>query len=255
MSSKYVIRGYHWGYNDETYYPAGSYIHSVFDDEENAVARYQSLEKAHWQEMDLGETDVFFDSQDRETLCKKVNDFVLEKCGKKVFEDVDDTRDSFIPDSLSVEDTMTVLKMAGLQAYKLAKFDEVPQFYAIWFPEDEEYLTIDDECTSALFYEQTRTELEKEADELLEYRWDEEVIDKKGSYAEISDNPTALEKIVIDTKGLSYNDKMQCLKIDTSKPTAVFAVNDLLKQPLFEIKQLSLEEVQEIEKDLGDGEW
>lgn len=24
MSSRYVIRGYHWGYNDETFYPCGS---------------------------------------------------------------------------------------------------------------------------------------------------------------------------------------------------------------------------------------
>lgn len=33
MSHKYVIRGYHWGYNDETFYPCGSYIKSIFPTE------------------------------------------------------------------------------------------------------------------------------------------------------------------------------------------------------------------------------
>ena len=191
MSNKFIIRGYFWGYNDETYYPAGSYIHSVFDDEASAVAKHQSLEREHWQQINLGETDVFFDAHNKEKLCKKVNDFVMEKYGKTVFDDCDDTYDTYFPKELSGEDLITVLNMTGLHAYKLVRFDTNPKFYAVWLPEKEEYLQIHDECSTALLYEKTREELENEAAEWLEYEWDEEVKKLKGDLGAISENPTA----------------------------------------------------------------
>ena len=49
MSELFIIRGYHWGYNDEVYYPAGNYIKSTFTDETEA--------KTESEEDGEGETD------------------------------------------------------------------------------------------------------------------------------------------------------------------------------------------------------
>ena len=51
--------------------------------------------------------------------------------------------------------------------------------------------------------------------------------------------------------GLSYDEAKQTLVIDAWQDEALYAVNSLLKQPLFEIKEIGLEEIQTIEKELA----
>lgn len=251
MSQLFVIRGYHWGYNDETYYPCGQYIKSTFDNEAAAQKKLLELERAHWQEMDLGETNEFFDGDDK--LMEAVNKFTLEKCGEALF-DGDDIRDAYIPDGLSDDDFKQFLKIAGLSAYKLTKFDNDPQFYAIWIREDEDYLKEEDECTTALVYAESIDDLKRASADILAYRWDDEKVSIKGELASITENPGILESLISSTKGLAYNANKQQLTIDTSKTDALFSVNDLLKNPLFEIKTLSLEEVKDIESNFAQ-EW
>lgn len=249
MTTLYVLRGYHWGYNDETYYPAGSYIHSTFDNEGDACNKKQSLELEFWKEMNFSETNVFFDG-DAE-LCKKINTFTFDKCGEKMFdEEAEFSSENFLPDKLSDDDAMTVLKMAGLESYKLVSFDTTPVFYAIWFPKDDSYLKIHEECTTALIYSDSRAELEAETDGYIEFQWDDNPIIYKGSYSDFSDNPTALESIVKATEGLNYIDGSKQLQIKTDQTKALFAVNDLLKEPLFEIKSLTLDDIKKIEINL-----
>ena len=65
MSDKtYVIRGYHFGYNDETFYVAGSSIHKIYHDKAEAEANYKSLEVAAARQFSLHEMSSFFDGDE-----------------------------------------------------------------------------------------------------------------------------------------------------------------------------------------------
>jgi hypothetical protein len=137
MGNIFIIRGFHWGYNDEVFYPCGNYIKSTFENEAEAKKQLISLERDHWKTMDLGETSNFFETDD--SFIDKVNEFVTVKCGKPLFTS-DDYRDTFIPTNLSDDDFSEFLKISGLSAFKLTKFEMGQKFYAIWFPGDEDYL-------------------------------------------------------------------------------------------------------------------
>ena len=74
----------------------------------------------------------------------------------------------------------------------------------------------------------------------------------KGSFEELSDQPALLQAMIHSQSGLKYNQKTQTLIIMHGwEEEPLYVVNPLLKQPLFEIKQIALEEIQAIEKELS----
>jgi len=251
MAEQYVIRGTHWGYNDETYYPSGSYIHSVFNDKKSAIKKLDALEIAYWREIDFGEIDEFFDGD--QDLVDEVNEFTLKECNIKTFEDPDDIRDSYIPEELSDKDVLTLLKIIDLQSYKLVVFDEKQKFHVLFFLGKQQYLTIPDESSSSLIYSTTALKLTQEVkkhDEIIRYYYlNDRAIKIKGALEKLSDNPTALAEIVNKTRGLFYSKGSSYLEIQP-KIKLLFLVNDLLKNPFFEIQALSLKKIKKIEKKL-----
>jgi hypothetical protein len=60
-----------------------------------------------------------------------------------------------------------------------------------------------------------------------------------------------LKALIGAESGLSYDENKQELIIDFWQQEALYAVNPLLKQPLFAIREISLEDIQRIEKDLA----
>ncbi len=61
MSQKtYVIRSYSFGYNDETFYVAGSRVHSSYQDEAKARQAYATLERNSINQFRLDERESFF---------------------------------------------------------------------------------------------------------------------------------------------------------------------------------------------------
>lgn len=196
--------------------------------------------------MDLGETNEFFDTD--EALVERANSFIAEKCGRALFTD-DDRRGTFIPDELSDEDFMRFLAITGLSAYKLTKFEEEPRFYAIWLPEEEGYLTIDDESSVALVYGDSIPDLKREVGDELEYRFDGELV-RSGELEALSDNPAILNEFLAASRFANYDATAKQLKIDTTDVDTLFSVNELLKPPLLDIRQLTVEEVMAIETEL-----
>ena len=202
--------------------------------------------------MDLGETDPFFDGS--EAFYKKVDKFLQDKCGKTL-SIMDDPRDRFIPKELNDEDFMAFLDLCDLHAYKLTQFESDAAFLAIWLPEDDDYLKEFDECTAALVYEATVEDLKNEAGPLLECQWDGK-IKIKGSLEEISHSPSLLQSLLGSEKSLKYDEAKKILSINPEKTKALFAVNEVLKKPLFEVRKLTLDEVKALEENLGmDEEW
>lgn len=249
MSSRYVIRGYHWGYNDETFYPCGSYIRTIFENEAEAKAALIELERHHWENCDLGETNAFFDPNPE--LVDRANSFIKERLGKPLFVD-DDPRGTYVPQELSDEDFLEFLRLAELNAYKLTKFDDSARAYAIWFQSEGDYLKVFEEYFTALIWGASIEELKKAAMDELYYKADELVA--KGSLEELTDNPELLKRLIETSEGLSYDEDAQELATDAYDPDSLFAVNELLKKPFFEIRSLTLDEVLELEAELEEEE-
>lgn len=252
MASIYIIQGFHWGYNDEIYYPCGRYIKSTFDNQEDAEKAQITLEREHWKHIDLGETAEFFDSD--QTLVDKVNAFVMEKCGKPLFAD-DAYRDIYIPNELNDDDFKQFLTVAGLGAYQLIKFETDQTFYAVWMPDAEDYLKIYDEYSEALIYNASIDLLKRDAAETLEYHWEDEEIKLTGELSELSSSPTILQALIEKSKALTYSADKKELTISTNNVNDLFAINELLQTPLFEIKSLTVEEIKALEADMGDIEY
>lgn len=247
MGSVFIIRGFHWGYNDEVYYPCGNYIKSTFENEIDAIKEITSLERSYWMEMDLGETSQFFDTDQK--LIDQVNEFVSKKCGKPLFTD-DDRRDTFIPSNLSDEDFFEFLKISGLSAFKLTKFETDQKFYAIWFPDDEDYLKERYEYSETLVYSESIDLLKKEVKSEFEYHWDG-AIRLEGELSELSDSPAILKGLIDNNSSFKYKKDKRCLVIKSDNVDDLFSVNELLKSPLFEIKELTVDEIKEIESKMG----
>jgi hypothetical protein len=243
----YVIRGYHWGYNDETFYPCGSYIESVFTNEDDARKAKLKLEKEYWKHIDLGETQQFFDTNDE--LINAVNEFTMDKLGNKLFTD-DERRDVYIPKTLKDQDYEKFLEIAHLEAYKIIKFDNEPKFMAVKLLKDGSYLMEHDECSTALVYEATLLELQKKSNHLFKYQLDEYLSPLKGTLDELSESPGILKSIISKSKCIKFNESKNVIKISAAGADEIFALNEVLKKPIFEIRILSLEEILKIEEEL-----
>jgi len=76
-------------------------------------------------------------------------------------------------------------------------------------------------------------------------------IELEGSLESLSDQPILLKALIRTDYALSYDEDKQILNIGLWQNEALYAVNALLKQPLFEVKQIELEEIQRLEKELA----
>ena len=57
-----------------------------------------------------------------------------------------------------------------------------------------------------------------------------------------------MQSLIATHAGLSYSQDQ--LRIQAWDDDALFAINTMLKQPLFEIREIALDEIQSIEKEL-----
>lgn len=244
--SKFVIRGYHWGYNDETFYPCGSYVKTIFDSEDKAKKEKIKLEREHWSEFDLGESNQFFDTD--QALINQVNEFVKSKLGYEIFTS-DDRRDTFIPNELDDNDFEQFLAISHLSAYKLTKFEDEPKFYAIWLNQADEYLMEYDECSTALVFGASMDELKNESEETLEDYFYDNPETLKGDINAITESPVIMQDFLGKSSGLSYDDEEKCISIDDPRDGEIFALNEFLKTPIFSIKILSLKDVMDIQNE------
>ena len=251
-TSTYIIQHYHFGYNDECFYRCGSNIGEVFNDKEEAEKAFRELQVAYVRNANLAEVQSLFDGSAKHV--KKVADFVLEKTESQILD-----QDGFIqygvklPKSMNDEDVLTFASLAQMAAYKLIAFDNEPIFYAIWNVGNESYEMEYDEYFTGLIYAKTREDLYPYlSDTMSNEDWSK--LKMQGTFDVLSDHPLLLKQLVNATKGFDYDENKQTLKFKRPKVAELVAVNELLKNPLFELRPLSLQEIQEIEENISQ-EW
>jgi len=245
---KYVIRGYQFGYNDECFYVEGNRIESTFSDKALAEKSYQALEVKAAREFDLNEVEGLFDGDDK--VRKACNEFVQEKCGVQILDD-----DGYIkwgtrlPKDMTDADVLKFVDIADMHSYQLLAFDADKKFYALWIVGEKNYYLAPSEDMESFVYEESRAEILKTVDDIVDYNdWNPTTF--KGSLEKISHSPKILERLIAKEKKLNYSEKKQQLKISGSRSALYIALNELLLNPLFEVRQLSLEEVMVMEKKL-----
>lgn len=249
--AKHVIRQYQFGYNDECYYISGSNILKVYDDQAEAEAAYRKLEVAHIRGAELHEQSGLWDASGDEL--KPINDFVLSKVGKKLFASDHPDYDDSVPNELSDDDVLKLGELANIQGYKLVTFENEPVFYAIWiYGDDADWHKDYDEYSTSLVYSESREEIIDSVGDVAYDLWYDYKI--KGSLAELSASPALLDSLLASTKKMKFVEKptRSFIKIKSEDGTDLCALNELLRDPLFEIRELTLEQVLTIEAELAE---
>ena len=243
----YVIREKYFGYNDETFYVAGNRIANVFDNKQQAELAYKKLEIDGAREFALYEVESLFDAD--EALLQQLDDFVYSRCGEHICQE-GDISDDVLPVSLSDDDTFEFIQLAGMQKFQLVEFENQVKFYGLWSVKKQRWVEEHDECFAGLIYSENLDAFKSKVEHIFA-DYDYSAIELKGSLEELSAQPILLQAMISAQSGLSYDEAKQTLVIDAWQDEALYAVNSLLKQPLFEIKEIGLEEIQTIEKELA----
>ena len=242
-----MIRAKYFGYNDEVFYVAGNRIANVFDNKQQAELAYKKLEIDGARDFALYEVESLFDAD--EALLQQLDDFVYSRCGEHICE-AGDISDDVLPVSLSDDDTFEFIQLAGMQKFQLVEFENQVKFYGLWSVKKQQWVEEHDECFAGLIYSENLDAFKSKVEHIFA-DYDYSAIELKGSLEELSAQPILLQAMISAQSGLSYDEAKQTLVIDAWQDEALYAVNSLLKQPLFEIKEIGLEEIQTIEKELA----
>lgn len=254
-NSTYVIRNYQFGYNDECYYVCGSRINSIYQDKQQAKKDYKALQVQYIRNTQLSDEGSIFDAE--EGLIEKLNNFVFEKTGKYLCDKESDylEYDAEIPSKMSDDDIFEFGKIADISAYQLVSFDDKAIFYALWDTEKQDYQYDYDECYKGLSYNRSQEEvIEKLEDWIYEKDWADKLT-LEGSLEELSSSPTLLAQLINTNKRILYQEKNSQLIVKKIKPADLAALNELLSKPLFEVRELTPDEIIKLEKDLGYEEY
>ena len=243
----YVIRAKYFGYNDEVFYVMGNRIANVFDNQAAADEAYKRLEIHSARDFALHEVESLFDASEKEL--QALDDFVFSRCGAHIYENGELSRDE-LPESLSDEDTFAFVQRAEMQKFQLVQFEHEAKFYGLWSVKKQQWAEEHDEFFAGLIYAEDPEQLKGKVGHIFaDYGHSE--ISLQGSFEDLSSQPGLLKALVAAQGGLGYDEQKQMLYIGAWEDDALYAVNALLKQPLFEIKEIGLEEIQRLEKELA----
>ena len=242
-----MIRAKYFGYNDEVFYVAGNRIANVFDNKQQAELAYKKLEIDGARDFALYEVESLFDAD--EALLQQLDNFVYSRCGEHICEE-GDISDDVLPASLSDDDTFEFIQLAGMQKFQLVEFENQVKFYGLWSVKKQRWVEEHDECFAGLIYSESLDAFKSKVEHIFA-DYDYDAIQLKGTLEQLSEQPLLLKALLATESGLSYDENTQTLTIGAWQEDALYAINPLLKQPIFEIKEIGLEEIQTIEKELA----
>lgn len=234
---KYVIRHNEFAYNDEWFLTddaTAGRITAVYTDKAEAEQAYKTLiVDALYNEYELSQYDIGNGEADDETY-EKIEAFVLEKTGKPF--------DSETLPEMSEDDAFEFARLSGILCYQLIEFDDSKPHYALWINAEESYM--DHYDTGSILFDHDPDFIEdSDCDWYFLSRIEQTL---QGSLADLSDSPEILQAFLQNAAGVRFDAQQQALVINGngSNYQTTKALNALLKQPLFEIHSLTLEQIQ-----------
>lgn len=234
---QYIIRHVDFAYNDEyfqTAFKSLGHIQSLFDDRAAAEAAYKNLVVAALKEEDLSNYDFGY-GEASEEVYSAVEAFLLEKTGQE-YQVGDD-----LPD-LSDDDLFQFAQLTGIVPYQLIEVESNQRFYVAWLNQEQSYLSSYE--SGSLIYGNTPDFIE--SSEFDWYFLDQISTDLTGTLAELSEAPEILKQVIHHATGITYLEQEQRLSIEGHRASyaKICEINALLKEPLFEIQEKNLSELQ-----------
>ena len=236
---KYVIRHNDFAYNDEWYITDEASLGAIkatYDNKLEAEEAYKKLVvHALYNDQELSQYDIG-NGYASDELYAKIESFILEKTG----EEFDNEE---LPE-MTDDDAFEFAKLSGILCYQLIEVDDSKPNYAIWMLQSEEYLRGDyssgffnsqDDSFSDIDWQQEMHQFEDE--------FDENIVNQP--FATLSDSPELLKSFIQSVEAIT-SDEQSITSIDYEGLSFIQlkALNALLKEPLFEIRALTLEQIQ-----------
>lgn len=264
---KYLIRRQHFlrGHDSlEIDSATGSTIHSIHTDKDEAIAVWKKLVVDAVRENDL----YHYDIQDRisEDVLKEADQYLQAQLGTSLFSEYGNLID-YIPHHLNDDATFELAQKLRFLHYQLYEFTDTT--YVVWLCDDECLLRFGhpfdpynfhndpDYYTSYIgrlvygTHENFLAENERFSKELIErikFNGRSNIVEP------ITEQPELLEQILnsnqttwVFEKDRRYEDNRGHLKFRFSpKYEEIFPINDLLKEPLFEIRKIDFDTLIEL---------
>jgi len=258
MSKIYVVRELAFMYNDESYYAgkAGGII-GQYTDIEEARAEINKRNIEYFKMFPTREYDEFWHSdQGNMQALRAYLATVLDEEVMNYYEEWDVYRlkeDINLPRLLTDEQLLKVMEIMKINYYTLLEFDDAdPVFYIMWLPRSGHPLQLEIDYSyrgegkvfSPIFYE-TR---EKLFNAIEEYGYLFHRIPFEDTFENLSDTPELLESFVQDKQSFKVADGKLGLDYDPVSEEIV-GLNALLKEPLFEVRTIMLDEAAAIPHD------
>lgn len=195
--------------------------------------------------------DSFFNAEDG--FIEKMDAFVFERCGEHIAEDGEVIEDT-IPDALGDSDTIEFVNMVGMNSYQIIEVAADKRFYTLWLTGKQQYAVNYDESGTFLIYAESAQQLLDEQLENVMYTLDD-ALTLSGTLEQLSDTPALLKAAIDSQKNLRYDAGKLTLHIKNEDAQALRAIHDLLKAPLYEIREHSLAELMQLEQAHTDDAW
>ena len=188
-------------------------------------------------QLELYDYDIF-GGYETDELSQTMEKFILEKTGQEF--------DEITLPEMNEQDAFEFAQLSGLLRYQLLELDETRPNFVIWLPTEQRYFS--DFHTGDIIFASVKNFVEGHKSEW--YFLKQLNISLQGSLAELSDSPELLNHFIQNQQGILYNETDLSLTIDADIAgyNTLSGLNALLKQPLFEIKQASLEELKNLQE-------
>lgn len=248
MPATFVIRKIAYHYSDEYLYvhTPGS-IENIFSSKEEAYKKWHELERERLEEVDLGDTEQLSPCS-REYLKealefkaywkRKFNEEIvqIDEYGNVYCE-----RDTRLPKDLSDQEIEEIRDVLKLNFYEITEYENAPAFYAIWLKDKMKY---HEYLGTPYFYStyiQALEAVKSKMNDLLEKK------EIKGTLREISHSPLLLQSLINHSNTISYDKDKKLLTTNYINQNEAIALNELLKDKLFEIKEIPMSMVENID--------
>lgn len=250
-NKKYVIRHQSFGYNDEWYdldWTMQGAIKAVYSDKTEAEQQYKKLIVRALYQDDFYNFSIANGEGDDQQY-EVIEAFILEKTGE--------TFDNESIPEMSEDDAFEFAKLSGILHYQLIEIDDSLPNYVLFNPATQSYVYASTPEESLLLTGHTELLLFDGKNYIDDY-WQEQTVNEffsqlklklNGSLEELSDSPTLLQQFIDENFWLTYENETLTVKSFADQDTFnwIQSLNTLLKQPIFEIRQVTLEELATLE--------
>jgi hypothetical protein len=258
-NTKYALRANVFGYNDEYYniYDGSSdgRICGLYETREEAMEAWKKLEHQTVKKQPLGQVQEFFERSEEEMHA--LDNFVFERCGEHIVHDdyLDEECETTIA-KMNVDDVFEFLTKAELCSYTLVEYQPTDaKFYVWWLPKEEKYIVSDVSIggSGGLCRGNSVEELYSDHAWILTFpyvpNWGDKYLRFKGTLAELSHTPEILRSLIASNPKIHYDEASQELVLQGESVAG--DVYPLLISPPVEVREVTLEQIIEIEKKLA----